>query len=67
MIANGGVILFDAFSTGGTARVELFNGLLYTADSYHLTLGSIERDGVIELGDGGLEVGSNNLSTVFSG
>ena len=66
LIANGGVILFDAFSTGDTARVELFNGLLYTADSYHLTLGSIEGDGVIELGDGGLEVGSNNLSTVFS-
>jgi autotransporter-associated beta strand protein len=67
-IANGGEIIFDAFSNGDTARVEIFgNGLLYTADSFDLTLGSIEGDGIIELGDDGLKVGSNNLITVFAG
>jgi autotransporter-associated beta strand protein len=68
LIANGGVIIFDSGSTGGTGRVELFgNGLLYLPNAFGVSLGSIEGDGIVELGDFVLTVGSNNLSTVFGG
>ena len=66
----GGVIGFYDTATGGTARVEVFgNGNLDI--SYHdlpgMTLGSIEGDGIVFLGQDDLTVGSNNLATVFSG
>jgi len=68
LIANGGVIIFDSGSTGGTGRVELFgNGLLDLPNAFGISLGSIEGDGQVELGDFVLTVGSNNLSTVFGG
>ena len=67
---EGGQIFFDENSTGGTSRVELFgNGSLDI--SAHaapgVTIGSIEGDGDAFLGVNNLTVGSNNLSTTFSG
>jgi len=77
LIANGGTngggggwILFEDDSTGGTARVELFgNGTLDIGfhNAPGTTIGSIEGTGLVSLGLGNLTVGSNNLSTVFSG
>jgi hypothetical protein len=74
---DGGLIIFEHDSLGGTARVEVFgNG---TGDStngnldisFHnapgLTTGSIEGSGAVFLGAFNLTVGSNNLSTIFSG
>ena len=81
IIANGGVnggsggsIIFEEISgkvpDGGTARIELFgNGRLYILlfGSPGITVGSIEGDGNVFLGSNRLTVGSNNLSTKFSG
>src|SRR6266446_4176999 len=78
LIANGtfpdigaGRIFFSGSSIGGTPRVELFGtGTLeidQAADVHRLTVGSIEGDGVVSLGRNILEVGSNNLSTLFAG
>lgn len=67
---DGGLILFGADSTGGTARVGVFgNGRLDISnhDDPGLTVGSIEGTGMIFLGGNPLRVGSNNLSTNFSG
>jgi autotransporter-associated beta strand protein len=67
---EGGVIRFDGRSTGGTARVEVFgNGNLDISPHGHsgVKVGSIEGDGVVFLGDSNLTVGSNGLSTTFSG
>jgi Passenger-associated-transport-repeat/VPDSG-CTERM motif len=67
----GGSILFSDDSTGGTARVEVFgNGNLDI--SFHgppgVTVGSIEGTGNVFLGyNNNLTVGSNNMSTTFSG
>jgi len=75
----GGIIRFNDDSTGGAARVEVFgngaagdttNGNLDI--SYHnapgdVTIGSIEGTGAVFLGAYNLTVGSNNLSTTFSG
>jgi Passenger-associated-transport-repeat len=74
----GGIIRFIDDSTGGTARVEVFgngaagdttNGNLDI--SFHntpgMTIGSIEGSGAVFLGAFKLTVGSNNLSTAFSG
>jgi hypothetical protein len=68
--AEGGVIYFAAASTGGTARVEVFgNGSLDISahDSSAVTVGSVEGTGNVFLGRRTLTVGSNNLSTTFSG
>jgi autotransporter-associated beta strand protein len=79
LIANGGVsgglgglIRFINNSTGGTARIEIFgNGSLeigqQTRKGFSVTIGSIEGDGNVLLGANRLNVGSNNLSTEFSG
>ena len=79
LIANGGVgsgegegggIVFHYSSTGGEARVEVFaNGFLDVRgrDIPELTIGSLEGDGLVFLGNVNLSVGSNSLSTVFSG
>ena len=78
LIANGGdpngdcKIQFSGDSTGGFARVELFdNGYLAVLED-NLTIGSLEGTGNVFLDDSGpsghtLTVGSNNLSTTFSG
>ncbi len=77
LIANGGTgggeggqIIFEDRSTGGTSRVELFgNGSLDISSHFHrpVTVGSIEGDGIVFLGANNLGVGSNDLSTTFSG
>ena len=73
--ASGG-ILFNGASTGGTARVELFRGGSGNSPSGYLdirghqssvTIGSIEGNGGVRLGANDLTVGTNNLSTTFSG
>jgi autotransporter-associated beta strand protein len=52
---------------GGAPRVQLSgNGALETSLSL-ATIGSLEGDGIVELGDGGISVGSNSLDTTFSG
>ncbi len=77
LIANGGAgggaggstrIFNDA--TGGTARVEVFgNGNLDISNhnAPGVTIGSLEGTGIAFLGARNLTIGSNNLSTVFSG
>src|SRR5207248_11204225 len=77
LIANGGVdggeggsIEFATASTGGTAQVEVFgNGNLDISghDAPGLTTGSIKGNGAVFLGANNLTVGTNNLSTTFSG
>jgi hypothetical protein len=73
LVANGagggGGILFNDTSTGGTARVEVFDaGYL---DISHrqpgVVIGSIEGSGNILLGANRLTVGTNNINTSFSG
>lgn len=66
----GGGIIFKDDSTGGQARVEVFgNGFLDLRehDTPKLTIGSLEGDGFVFLGNVTLSVGSNNLDTLFSG
>ena len=68
--AGGGQIYFSQDSTGGTSRIEVFgNGNLDISDrnAPGVTVGSIEGNGEIFLGATNLTVGSNNLSTTFSG
>ena len=65
-----GMLFFNSSSTGGTARIELFGkGTLLLANRAvrQVTVGSIEGDGFVTLEDNQLIVGSNNLSTTFSG
>jgi autotransporter-associated beta strand protein len=67
---GGGTFSFFFQSSGGTARVELFgNGTLDLSlhDAPGMTIGSLEGDGQVLLGANALRVGSNNLSTIFSG
>jgi autotransporter-associated beta strand protein len=72
---GGGLIIFMGSSTGGTARVEVFGkGELIIGGNVHrppqtpsVTIGSIEGTGNVFLGVRNLTVGSNNLSTLFSG
>jgi autotransporter-associated beta strand protein len=73
-IGSLGEIFFDDSSTGGTARIEVFqflNQLGILDISLHnapgVTIGSIEGNGFAFLGANNLTVGSNNLSTTFSG
>jgi fibronectin-binding autotransporter adhesin len=67
---DGGSIQFSNGATGGTARVEVFgNGYLNMSgkNGPSLTIGSLEGDGQVYLGRVNLSVGSNSLSTTFSG
>jgi autotransporter-associated beta strand protein len=67
---DGGIIFFENNSAGGTARVEVFgNGNLEISlhEAPGVTVGSIEGNGNVFLGANKLTVGSNNLSTLFSG
>ena len=67
--AEGGFIDFFGVATGDRARVELFGtgSLLLTPLTAGVTIGSLEGDGVVVLGSKSLTIGSNNLSTTFSG
>src|SRR5262245_13199318 len=74
---TAGAIFFEGVSTGGTARVEVFgngtseptNGHLDISfhDAPGVMIGSIEGNGAVFLGANRLTVGSNNLTTTFSG
>jgi hypothetical protein len=73
---GAGAILFNGTSSGGTARVEVFAGYPlrepngYLSISGHLggvNIGSIEGSGNVFLGGNDLTVGTNNISTTFSG
>ena len=69
---SGGSIQFLNDSAGGTSRVEVFgNGSLdissHVGASTSVTIGSMEGTGAVFLGGSNLTVGSNNLSTTFSG
>src|SRR5256885_5094247 len=67
---SGGVISFNQNSLGGTTRCELFgNGSLDLSQrsSPGITIGSLEGDGLVFLGARNLTVGSNDLTTTFSG
>jgi autotransporter-associated beta strand protein len=66
----GGNLQFVLDSTGGASRIELFgNGTLDITSHYRpgLTVGSLEGDGIVLLGHKNLTIGSNNLTTEFSG
>jgi len=68
--AGGGLILFFDDSSGGRSKIEIFgNGSLDVSGHNvpSVTIGSIEGDGDVFLGANNLTVGSNNLSTTFSG
>jgi len=81
LIANGGTggggsIRFIGSSTGGTARIEVFNNGAGTPGnldisghngSVNVTVGSIEGSGNVFLGSRSLTVGANNMATTFSG
>lgn len=69
---GGGRIEFTNSLDGGTARVEVFGNGLFDLFNFvgNMTIGSLEGDGLVYLGYDGpnqLAIGSNNLSTTFSG
>ena len=65
---GGGQITFDSDTDGGEARIEVYdNGLLSVSAATAITIGSIEGDGLVNLGASALTIGSNNLSTTFAG
>ncbi len=67
---DGGSIQFATASTGGTAQVQVFgNGNLDISghNAPGITTGSIQGNGAVFLGANNLTVGTNNLSTTFSG
>ena len=67
---SGGYIAFFSNSEGGESRIELFgNGYLDVSFRLVLdvTIGSLVGDGFVYLGSHNLTVGSNDLSTAFSG
>jgi len=67
---TGGLIQFGSTSDGGTARIQVFgDGSLDIAPTNALgvTIGSLEGDGLVLLGSKVLTIGSNNLTTTFSG
>jgi autotransporter-associated beta strand protein len=64
------ILQFFDDSDGGTARIELVDGgrLLATFHSLAtLTIGSLEGNGAFTQAPGETAIGSNNLSTTFSG
>jgi autotransporter-associated beta strand protein len=68
--ASGGTIYFYATSTGDAARVEVFgNGYLeiVSHSAPGVTIGSLEGNGRIFLGQNNLTVGTNKLNTTFGG
>jgi autotransporter-associated beta strand protein len=67
---NGGLVQFLPNAQGGTCRIELLGNsqLDMAADrDFDLTIGSLEGEGTVTLGGHALIIGSNDLSTVFSG
>ena len=65
---HGGDIIFTGTPNGGTAKIQLFgNSLLDTTLTHGVEIGSVEGEGTVRLGASQLQVGTNNLSTAFSG
>ncbi len=66
---KGGLVIFSEHALGGTSKIKLFgNGKLDISGMLGgLTIGSLEGDGDAFLGRRQLIVGSDNLSTRFSG
>jgi autotransporter-associated beta strand protein len=66
---SGGRIEFHESSGADTARLEVFgNGILDVSDRGRaLTVGSLEGDGLVYLGNQSLSIGNNALNTIFSG
>src|SRR5437660_3407873 len=67
---GGGAIEFQDKGAGGTASIEVFgNGHLDISALAisAITIGSLEGDGQVFLGNRKLNIGANNLSTTFSG
>lgn len=68
--SEGGLIIFNESATGDNASVKIFgNGMLeiFLIAGPSLTIGSLEGDGLVALGDKNLIVGRNNTNTTFSG
>jgi len=68
--SSGGSIYFDESATGDNASVKIFgNGTLsiFLIAGPSLTIGSLEGDGWVLLGDKNLIVGRNNADTTFGG
>jgi autotransporter-associated beta strand protein len=64
----GGKLTCRGGSTGGSARVAAYgNSLVNINVKNSAAIGSIEGDGLVKLGSSYLTIGSNNLSTIFSG
>lgn len=64
----GGKLTCRGGSTGGSARVAAYGNSSVTLNvKSSASLGSIEGDGLVKLGKSNLTIGSNNLSTTFSG
>ena len=66
---GSGAISFRGASTGGSARVKVFDNAYLDISGHQsgLTIGSIEGSGNVHLGANRLTVGTNNISTSFSG
>ncbi len=67
---DGGTLGFIGSASGGTARVELFGNGSCDISGHGKTsvpIGSLEGDGIVTLGARTLAIGSNGLSTIFSG
>ena len=67
---RGSAINFFSDATGGTAQVGIFDKATMDISGHSIpgiTIGSLEGNGVIFLGARNLTVGSNNLTTSFSG
>ena len=67
---SGGLLYFYGTSHGDRARVELSGNALLDISAHErtkMTIGSLSGSGFVHLGRNILSVGSNNLSTTFSG
>ena len=68
---GGGQIVFGYGTFGDTARIELFgNGFLDLSNlgpTNPISIGSLEGNGIVQMGGGALTVGTRNQSTVFAG
>jgi len=70
-VSNPALIVFGVNSSGGTSRINLVGSNAQLEIDGHsapgLTVGSVKGNGRVILGANNLTVGSNNLSTAFSG
>jgi len=67
---DGGLVQFKANAQGGTCHINLLGNSQLDIDlhrDFDLTIGSLEGEGTVTVGDHALIIGSNNLSTTFSG